>query len=525
MSQLPYRPYCLKYGSIEFMGLVSHDLYLECEELRQKFHKSLTEFVLEDGPSSSAELYGKFLGFIAPFVNQYQPGRFDEFVKETLLHFQMQFLEGTDIHTFVDSLLVLEKDPRTRLIVKENFIKGYYTAIVNCNMRIERIHESHAQVNAVFSGQGNPLYFALLLEYYRLYRVFIYTDFLVPMGAKLNELVLGEGSFAPLYPQGLDILNWLQNPAQIPDQEYLWSAPVSCPLITLTQLTFFIVQSLTTGSTPGEYRKGFIGMAGRSQGIVAAMAISLFDSWDSFLENAVKAVSLMFFVGARTSLIHSAAPIPLAMTHDSIEYKEGCPSSMLMIRGLDLKQAEVFIELANKDLFEDERLAISIFNSPANFGIAGSPKYLYALAIILRNARAGNSSQQEPKSKTRNKLRLLFKKETNPQNFVPLNFSYGFLPVHARFNSYHLAGSYNLIFQDIIKAGIEFSSKDMEIPVYDCHNGSNLQDYDISSQECSLTCRLVKLIIELPVHWGEVTKIIGTNYMELGPRDIFNAVD
>lgn len=41
-----------------------------------------------------------------------------------------------------------------------------------------------------------------------LFKVFIYSDFLVPMAAKLKELFQADPLIASVYPQGFDLLNW-----------------------------------------------------------------------------------------------------------------------------------------------------------------------------------------------------------------------------------------------------------------------------------------------------------------------------
>lgn len=187
-------------------------------------------------------------------------------------------------------------------------------------------------------------------------------------------------SFASIYPQSLDVLSWLQNPKQTPDEEYLLSVLVSCPLITLVQLVHFFVNCKLQGLTPGEYARNFDRTLGRSQGIVAAIAIALSDSWESLFENCVKAVSLMFFIGARTGLAYLIAPVPLEMIQDSIEYGEGWHSSMLRNEGLDLPFIEEFIDRVNKLLTKETQMVISNFNSRSDIGVCGLPESLYVLA-------------------------------------------------------------------------------------------------------------------------------------------------
>lgn len=94
--------------------------------------------------------------------------------------------------------------------------------------------------------------------------------------------------------------------------------------------------------------------------------------------------------------------------------------------------------------------------------------------------------------------------------------------IRAPFNSYLLKAAYVQIMQDITNDGIEFSSKDIKIPVFETNNGANLQDYESTTQEFSLTSRLVKLVTELPIHWDVATTNFDISFGRLfGPDDCF----
>ena len=63
-----HRPFQLTHGSIEHTLLVPNDLFFNYSQLKDEFIKTLPEptegFAGDDEPSSPAELYGKFIGFI-----------------------------------------------------------------------------------------------------------------------------------------------------------------------------------------------------------------------------------------------------------------------------------------------------------------------------------------------------------------------------------------------------------------------------------------------------------------------------
>lgn len=506
MPNTPKRRISLQHGSIEYIVLVPSDLHLEYSRLKDSFSKSLVEVAVNE-PSSPAELAGKFLGYVASLVHRNQPGQFDSVLRFSLQDFHSTFLHESDVHSFAVSLFNDANDqyPTTAEKVKENIIKTYYTAIFNSNYKIERFdsnstNESHQSTKyAVFGGQGNADYFEPLRELYDLYGAFIHTDLLVPVTDRLTQLAKSEPSIAAICTQGLEVLDWLQNPELTPDQDYLLSTPVSCPLITLIQLAYYSVTCKILRLTPGEFRKYLAGSTGHSQGIITSLAIALSDSWDSFIENSIQAVSLMFFIGSRALLSYPRKTIPPAILEDSLENDEGEPSPMLIIRGLSLEQVETFITQTNMQLPIDEQIAISLVNGPTNLVVSGPQESVYSLNLILRNIKAPADLEEATEGK--------------------LIFSYKFLPICVPFHSYLLDESYKLIVQDIANAGIDFPLKDVEIPVYDTHNGANFQDYDSTTQEYPLASRVAKLITQLLVNWKAATKFDSADILDLGPGD------
>lgn len=202
---------------------------------------------------------------------------------------------------------------------------------------------------AIFNGQGGPYYFEIFTNFFNSYKEHIHRELLVSIDTKLKKLIKNYPSIASAYPKGLDFLHWLENPEQTPDNDYLLSAPVSCPMFTVFQLTDYALRAREEGSTPGEFRKFYAGATGKSQGIVAAVVIALSDSWDSFLQNAIKGVSLMLFIGCRVDVCSPAVvpsdPLPTAST-----FFEGDPSSTLKISELTLEQVEYFLTELNHSL-------------------------------------------------------------------------------------------------------------------------------------------------------------------------------
>ncbi|ODV81559.1 S-acyl fatty acid synthase thioesterase [Suhomyces tanzawaensis NRRL Y-17324] len=515
-----HRPFSLNHGTIEHTFLVPNDLFFNYSQLKDQFIRTLpavTEgFADDDEPASPAELFGKFLGFIASLVDPKKPGQFDQILKLSLQDFDSTFLTGsTDIHSFAVLLLSEEKSayPTTPAKIKENVVKHYYTALINSNTKIEKIEsnllyhtKTDAKMVAIFGGQGNTDdYFEELRETYKLYRGLIHDDLVAPIANRLTQLIKKNSSdLDKVYTQGLDILSWLSNPDKTPDQDYLLSVPVSCPMICTIQLCHYAITCKVLGLTPGEFRDYLAGggSTGHSQGLVTAVAIASSDSWESFLENALKAVSLLFFIGARCLTTYPRTTLPPTMLQDSLNNGEGRPSPMLSVRDLSIDQVNNFIEQTNKHLPQDKHIAISLINGARNLVVSGPPESLYGFNLNLRNNKAPNGLDQS---------RI-------PHSQRKLKFSNRFLPIFAPFHSHLLSDATDLILEDIANENLSFAKAAIKIPVFDTYNGQNFQSFDESEEK--ITDRVVKCITQLPVHWEDATNFESTHILDFGPGGV-----
>lgn len=505
-----HRPFSLSHGSIEHTILVPTNLFFKYSQLKEQFNKSLpvpTEgFASDDEPSSRAELLAKFVGFTASLVDPSTPGEFDEILPFVLQEFELRFFSDSDIHSFAAKLLADETYPTTNGKVKE-VIKNYYDAVISSKTAIpksdsdllKKSADNLAKTFAVFGGQGNTDdYFEELRELNFMYHGLI-SDLLGKVASKLSNLVRTTDNVDKIYTQGFDILTWLKSPDQTPDQDYLLSVPVSCPLICVIQLAHYVVTCKTLGVTPGEFRKHLSGATGHSQGLVTAVAIASSDSWESFYEDAVKAVSLLFFIGARCLTTYPRTSLPPTMLQDSLENGEGRPSPMLSVRDLSREEVEKFIESTNKHLPEDKHVAISLVNGGRNLVVSGPPESLYGLNLTLRNNKAPSGSDQ---------ARI-------PYSERKLKFSNRFLPIFAPFHSHLLEPATDLVLADVEAEKLFFNSADLKIPVYDTYTGGNFQD-----NKGDVTATVIKCITQLPVHWEKATSFESTHLLDFGPGGV-----
>lgn len=505
-----HRPFSLSHGSLEHTILVPTNLFFKYSQLKEQFNKTLPEvtesFASDDEPASPAELFAKFVGFTASLVDPAQEGQFDEILAFVLQEFELRFFSNSDIHSFAALLLADEAYPTTAGKVKE-VIRNYFAAVIASNAVIPKsdsdlLKKSSAQeakTFAIFGGQGNTdEYFEELRELNFMYHGLI-SDLLSKVATKLSTLVRTAGNVDKIYTQGFDILKWLKSPEQTPDQDYLLSVPVSCPLICVIQLAHYVVTCKTLGITPGEFRDSLNGSTGHSQGLVTAVAIASSDSWDSFYENSIKAVALLFFIGARCLSTYPRTSLPPTMLQDSLENGEGRPSPMLSVRDLSREEVEDFIATTNKHLPVDKHVAISLENGGRNLVVSGPPESLYGLNLTLRNNKAPAGSDQ---------ARI-------PYSERKLKFSNRFLPIFAPFHSHLLEPATDLILADVEDEKLTFNASDLKIPVYDTYTGENFQD-----SKGDVTATVIKCITQLPVNWEQATSFHSTHLLDFGPGGV-----
>lgn len=276
------------------------------------------------------------------------------------------------------------------------------------------------------------------------------------------------------------------------------------------------------GLTPGENIEHRIaGTTGYSQGIITALEISLSDSWKSFSRNSVKAVLLILSIGVRATLEFASS----GMESDCLIEPTGKIRPMMTIGGLPLDLLKFILADTNKDKLESEHIAIAAVNEPKSLTISGPPELLYNFFIDLKSLSEVHPStilndlgQVPSEGIFSHFYRLLTTYASSQSSQSPfkelVKARFQFLQILAPFHSHHLKDTYKLIVKDLDDLGIEFSSKDIKIPLYDTFNGSNLQDYDNTTLEFSLTSRIIKLIIELPVNWDVATSKFGSKDIE-----------
>jgi fatty acid synthase subunit beta, fungi type len=505
-SSSSLRPITLTHGNLEYTVLVPTALHFQAIQLRERFLATLPaatdELAQDDEPSSVPELVARYLGYIAWKVEEGEDdaqGSYDELLKLVLNEFERAFLQGNDIHALAAALPGIQ--PKKLAV-----IRSYWSARAATGRNIKS-HDSalfraagdgDARIYAIFGGQGNiEEYFDELRDVYTTYPSFV--EKLISASAELLRALSREPRAEKLYPKGLDVMRWLHNKETQPDTDYLVSAPVSLPLIGLCQLAHYTVTCRTLGQTPWEVRERLSGATGHSQGIVTAAAIAAADSWDSFDKCAEDALTILFWIGARSQQAYPRTSLAPSVLQDSIANGEGSPTPMLSVRDLSQAALQEHVDATNHHLPEDRHIAISLHNSARNFVVTGPPISLYGLNLRLRKVKAPTGLDQTRIPFTDRKIRFVNR----------------FLPITAPFHSSYLGEAYKNAVEDL--KHIKIHGKHLRIPVYNTSSGVDIRQEDPNNVVPSL----VRMITQDPVDWEKATVCQGaTHIVDFGPGGI-----
>ena len=503
-SQASLRPLVLSHGSLEHTLLIPTALHFNAQQMKTAFEATLPqptdELALDDEPSSVPELVARYLGFVVHEVDEGDdPGSLQEVLKLVINEFERAFLRGNEVHGLAATLPGIHQK---KLVT----IRSYYAARAAVERPI-KYHESalfreaaddNARLYAVLGGQGNiEEYFDELRDLYTTYPSFV-EDFIAAEAHHLQTLSRHPRA-EKLYSKGLDVMRWLSNRDSQPDTDYLVSAPVSLPLIGLTQLAHYVVTCRVLGTHPGHIRNRLRGITGHSQGIVTAAAIAEAKNWDSFEKSAKDAITILFWIGCRSQQAYPRTSLAPSILQDSLNHGEGTPTPMLSIRDLSSKAVQDHIDATNQHLPQDRHIGISLVNSARNFVVTGPPISLYGLNSRLRKVKAPTGLDQTKIPFTERKVRFVNR----------------FLPITAPFHSPYLAEATRQLQDDLKDVTIKRSC--LGIPVYDTNTGSDLRN----EKTDNVVSSLVRLITNAPVHWEKATVFPNaTHIIDFGPGGI-----
>lgn len=380
--------------------------------------------------------------------------------------FRVAYLGAQNIH----SLAVRTSDPARLLhwyilavcsAGREGPLDGFETSpISSSGLFTDGTHEAH-HLTALFGGQGTNLHwFPELLDLYQVHSPLL-DPFLVQMSDFLNrELSAAEEcGLAQTYASlGVNVRQWLRGPSStVPSSSYLASVPIAAPMIGLTQLCHFFCLGHMACKGPGELARRMSSATGHSQGLVVAAAIAASTSDDDFVQNAHRALKLLFWMALRAAEARPLQHVPGEVVTDCLERGEGTSSSMLLVRGLPRKILNEVIEATNAHLDQGDRICVSLANTPTAFVAAGRAQALCGLVRALRTYKTDSAREGRPM--------LPFSHRSGAEVKVK------FLPIGVAFHSANLSVCVDKILQWDLQKEDSWSGTELRIPVYDSIDG------------------------------------------------------
>ncbi|KAF7722190.1 3-oxoacyl-[acyl-carrier-protein] synthase [Apophysomyces ossiformis] len=489
------RPLSIKQNKTEVSILVPADIWVSAEQLKEEFPVETDE--LEE--STEIELAARFMGFAAKRAateTQFLP-----VARTAFIDFGAQYLKNNDVHAITRSLAseakqaVIQAYFDTLVVLKKHNALTSDEAKSPQSALFAAAARGDTKLFAIFGGQGNiEEYFDELADIWTTYNGLV-KPFVERMAVVLTENARSSEA-SVFHSKGLDILRWLENPESRPDLPYLVSAPVSFPLIGLTQLLHYYVMLRILDRSPADIRQLLAGSTGHSQGIITSVVISVSATEEDFQLNAEKALGLLFWIGTRAQQGFPPTTLNPTILEDSLNNNEGNPTPMLAITGLRESQVLKHLEATNAHLADDRQIEITLHNGPRSFVCTGPPQSLYGLNLSLRKLKAETGLEQSRVPFSQRKIK----------------FSSRFLPITAPFHSQYLKSVTRSLTEDIEKHGLKFEARDLVIPVFATDSGSDLRS------SADLTLALVSLICERPVYWEKAIALKDlTHIIDFGP--------
>ena len=276
------------------------------------------------------------------------------------------------------------------------------------------------------------------------------TFFEVSFNALYDEMKLLSGH--PFFTKGFDPLAWIKEPSLLPEEEYLEIAPISIPMIQITQLAHFERVRLRGYSIP--FFLEYAGAAsGHSQGLISASMVSLLKDGDAYHDLLDKYTRYAVSLGFRAQ---EAYPNPFASEDEkkrSSELGEPFPSPMAAVLGGDHASVQGWLSEYNDGRPVKDRVYLSLINSPENRILSGD-----------RNALIGFHEKFRAK-------------------FSENKIKYVYLLTSCPFHCPLLEEVVPKMQEDMKRIGFHINGLDLKIPLYSFSDGKSLKnDMDLGDR-------------------------------------------
>ena len=184
-----------------------------------------------------------------------------------------------------------------------------------------------------------------------------------------------------------------------PPLSYLRSAPVSYPLIALTQLVNYVVALGAMGTSQNEMVSLLRGATGHSQGIASAVAVAWSEDESALLRKAVLVIRYLFWHGLRMQLVYDGE---MASRRHERAADSDRITPMLAVVGLQPAQLQQHVDAVNAELRAagttdqksqiDGLIELALVNGSVACTVCGLPRGLLALHARLSRTHAVGAS-------------------------------------------------------------------------------------------------------------------------------------
>ena len=387
---------------------------------------------------------------------------------------------------------------------------------------------------ATFGGQGaNLVYFQELRYLFDVYRP-VLDDFMSAISQHL-ELLAAKCRLDGLSPasqqHGWELYRWLTKPSTSPPEQALASVTTAAVLIAVLQLSQCVVlAAIMELDSPGDLSSLFLSSVGHSQGLICSVALATSTDRTSFVQNAKKGTTLLFWMSLRAYEISCSMPGGQISGHSTTTLT----SPMVFVSGLSRAELQKHVDQANWHLFHkpggrranELDVRISLTNGPTAFVITGQPDFLGILCRTLESLAADESKTGREGGSEDSRFRARTERK---------KISIRTLPVDVPFHHPALVDCAEKVLEwDICLDAQEeldfWKPEELRIPVYDTVDGSNLQDHDPALHGSSLVRRVVTDVLLRHVDWpacvsasvaGAKAQLpettAGLFYLDLGP--------
>ncbi|KAF2998032.1 beta subunit of fatty acid synthetase [Neopestalotiopsis sp. 37M] len=360
--------------------------------------------------------------------------------------------------------------------------------------------DGRAQIHGVFGGQGNNKNYFEEIRTIFLSHETATRDLIEPLSHTL-QVLSQDTRVSEQYPEGLDVMRWLEDPEATPSADYLITAPLSFPLIGLLQLAHLKAICIDLDVSPKDFPALFEALAGHSQGVVVAAAVSTASSWPEYFDAAIKAVTILFWIGARSQQAFSQDALPEEKTEQLEADGHGSPTPMLSISNINQQYLESSLNTLNQSIPDANHAHVSLVNSVSNFVVSGPVR---TLAALIQSMRAGAAKEGQSQA------RVPFSQRKPSPNFR-------FLPITIPCHCQLLDAAVPSIDSDL--SGINIKSTDLKIPVNKMlDNGSLvLTGGSTTNGNDNLVPVLTRLITSRTVNWADINLDGATHIIDFGP--------